>query len=122
MAEPRPSKLEVYRDREVAQAYDKRWSSPAGMRRDVRKAKLLKQALKGFPSARTLLDIPCGTARFAQDLAPQYTWIGADLSVPMLNAGRHKSPNESFLCADLAHLPFSSKSFDVAVCIRLFHL
>ncbi len=116
------AKLDSYRDPEIARDYDRRWSSTAGRRRDLRKAKLLNSALERFTNAKTILDVPCGTARFAGSLDDKYDWVGADLSVEMLRQGARKHPIAQMLAADLSALPFEDDAFDVVVCIRLFHL
>jgi len=119
---PLPPKLAAYRDQQIAQDYDRRWASAAGRRRDRRKGNLLRQALADFDQALTILDVPCGTARFAGVLGDKYQWLGADLSLEMLRYGSNKHPLAKMVAADLANLPFADNSFDVVICIRLFHL
>lgn len=119
---PLPPKLAAYRDQQIAQDYDHRWASAAGRRRDRRKGNLLRQALADFDQVMTILDVPCGTARFAGVLGDKYRWLGADLSLEMLRYGSHKHPRAKMVAADLANLPFADNSFDVVICIRLFHL
>ncbi|MGB0953469.1 MAG: class I SAM-dependent methyltransferase [Planctomycetota bacterium] len=128
MSHERPSKLETYRDREVAATYDRRWAGARGQKRDARKAKALRRAVASVRKAtgaapKTLLDIPCGTGRFTdlwrdQDL----TVLSADLALPMLAEAHGKFPHDSFLAADLAKLPFADDGLDLAICIRFLHL
>lgn len=126
--EIRPSKLETYRDREIAATYDQRWSSPRGKKRDARKAAALQRAVDAVLKARgmeaqTLLDIPCGTGRFS-DLwkSRGFQVLGADLAVTMLQEAQAKHPHATFFAADLARLPFADGSLDLGICIRFLHL
>jgi len=126
--ENRPSKLETYRDREIAATYDQRWSSARGKKRDTRKALGLQRAVDAVlqhrgMEAKTLLDIPCGTGRFSDLWKPRgYQVLGADLAVTMLQEARSKHPHATFFAADLAHLPFADASLDLGICIRFLHL
>ena len=126
--DPRPAKLERYRDEDYAARYDRRWSGTRGRRRDLRKALALRRALDcleadcGEPVVR-LLDAPCGTGRFSalwQDrgLAP----LGADLALPMLVEARRKHPDATYVCADMAVLPLPDQGVDAALCVRFLHL
>lgn len=128
MDAPRPPKLESYRSAEVARSYDERWAGRAGARRDRRKARALARALEAIAAAagtapRSVLDVPCGTGRFAALLRGRgMAYCGADLSLDMLCVARAKSPGARLLAADLARLPCADGAFDVAVCIRFLHL
>jgi len=126
--ENRPSKLETYRDQQVAATYDQRWSSARGKKRDKRKAAALQRAVAAVlkeraMGAKTLLDIPCGTGRFS-DLweAQGFQVLGADLATPMLQEARNKHPQATFFAADLARLPFADEAIDLGICIRFLHL
>jgi SAM-dependent methyltransferase len=124
----RSAKLEVYCDPRTAAAYDARWSGSRGKRRDARKARALERALEILDDAvgqrvRTLLDVPCGTARFGA-LWPRLgrAALGTDLARAMLAEGRAKHPAMPCVAADLARLPFRDASFHAAVCVRFLHL
>jgi SAM-dependent methyltransferase len=128
MHEPRPPKLESYRSAEVARDYDQRWAGAAGQRRDLRKARALGRALDALAARcgeqpASILDIPCGTGRFAALLGARgLRYTGADLSPAMLDRARAKTPAARWLVADAARLPFDDGEFDVALCIRFLHL
>lgn len=128
MDPPRPPKLESYRSEQVAQAYDQRWAGRGGERRDRRKARALERALRSLErrsgkAARSLLDVPCGTGRFAGLLLDRgLDYTGADLSLEMLSMARAKAPAARLLSADAARLPFDDASFDVVICVRFLHL
>ena len=126
--DPRPPKLETYRDQEIAATYDQRWSSARGKKRDTRKAAALQRAVDAVlkaqgTDAKTLLDIPCGTGRFS-DLWKTHGFqvLGADLAISMLQEARSKHPQATFFAADLAHLPFADGALDLGICIRFLHL
>ncbi|MFQ5747934.1 MAG: class I SAM-dependent methyltransferase [Planctomycetota bacterium] len=128
MKTARHPKLETYRQEEVASSYDDRWGGAAGRRRQRRKRRALVRALLRLETAagepcRSVLDVPCGTGRFARLLAARVPlYRGADLSSAMLLQARSKHPRLPLLCADLGRLPFPDGSFGVAVCIRFLHL
>jgi ubiquinone/menaquinone biosynthesis C-methylase UbiE len=116
-------KLEVYRSPEVAARYDERWRGARGRRRDERKRRAIEAALGRFAGARTVLDVPCGTGRFAAMLrARGLGYAGADASGAMLGVARAKAGGAAWIRADLSRLPFADRSFDVALCVRLMHL
>jgi ubiquinone/menaquinone biosynthesis C-methylase UbiE len=116
-------KLEVYRSPQVAARYDERWRGARGRRRDERKRRAVAAALERFAGARTVLDVPCGTGRFAALLRERgLGYAGADASLAMLEAARAKAAGAAWIQADLARLPFANRSFDVALCVRLMHL
>ncbi|HEX9792961.1 MAG TPA: class I SAM-dependent methyltransferase [Planctomycetota bacterium] len=125
----RPAKLEHYRDPEVAAAYDRRWASAAGRRRDARKARALTRAVAALAACagepvRSILDVPCGTGRFDALLGADGLFhVGADLSLAMLaTAASDDTGAPHRVAADLAALPFRDGAFDAAVCIRFLHL
>lgn len=124
----RSAKLELYRDPKVAADYDQRWHGAVGRARDARKARALRRALGLLAEAagarpRSLLDLPCGTGRFAA-LWPELELraTGVDLAAEMLQVAREKHPGVQVLCADGTRLPFADASFDVVACVRLLHL
>ena len=125
---PRPGKLESYREDQVAKNYDGRWQSAAGKRRDLRKGRVLQVALDRIAadsnnSLQSVLDVPFGTGRFHAIYKERgLQVVGADLSLAMLQQARRKTGGGAFLSADLENLPFADQAFDVVVCIRLFHL
>jgi len=125
---PRPSKLEAYQDPQYAADYDQRWQGQFGVQRDRRKAQAIQRAWADLQQAsgekaQSMLDIPCGTGRFAT-LFDRFcpTVVGADLAEPMLREARLKHPRSRLLAADGARLPFDDGAFDVVICIRFLHL
>lgn len=66
------------------------------------------------PSAKTILDIACGTGAQARFLAEHYTVTGLDLSAEMLEHAKVKVPSARFFEADMCYFTLGT-SFDVAV-------
>lgn len=116
-------KLRVYREDEVAATYDRRWRGERGRARNLRKQRAIELALRRFPAARTVLDVPCGTGRFTGFLSGRgLDYLGGDAAVAMLLEARGKHPAAPLVACDLTRLPLPDSSVDVAVCIRLLHL
>ena len=64
-----------------------------------------------------VLDAPCGAGRHAQILAEKgIRVVGADLSMPLLQAARSHPNAPRYVRADLRALPFSN-AFDAALCL-----
>lgn len=95
-----------------------RFASRRAAERDPRlvAALLARHGVRG-----RLLDVPCGTARLHDVLRPHAgALVGADLSEAMLASAARSSPAR-FVRAEVAHLPFHARSFDVVVCCRFLH-
>jgi len=114
-----------YHQSDYAQRYDNRWAGTKA-KRDKRKQVALRQALAALdvnPSGVTLLDIPCGTGRFAGFLTEMgISYVGADLAEAMVRVARAKHPDRHLVVADLTDVPCRDGAFDCSICIRLFHL
>jgi ubiquinone/menaquinone biosynthesis C-methylase UbiE len=77
----------------------------------------LKWLLSGFPRARTILDVGCGTGHFTRwfgELGLEA--VGLDLSRPMLDEAVSLS-GPVYLQGDALMLPFVSKPFDLVALI-----
>jgi len=92
-----------------------RWRSARAAGRDPGLVAALLAPLALSPRAR-ILDVPCGTGRLAQTLAPAGAYVGADVSPEMLAQG-----SGARVCASAAALPFEDASFELVVCCRLLH-
>jgi ubiquinone/menaquinone biosynthesis C-methylase UbiE len=86
----------------------------------------MNRLLSHLPRGSTLLDIPVGTGRFVEmykthGLAP----TGADVSQDMMSQAAARAEKVdlemSFRKADVTKLAEASRSFDTALCIRLFN-
>ena len=129
MANKETQKLGVYHDEIVAKRYNDRWKGSGGEKRNARKASAIYAAyniLKNFyPDTEfsNNLDVPCGTGRFSALLREKnLTTIGVDLSPSMLKQAKLIHKDGHYLCGDLRTLPFENNSFDLGMCIRMFHL
>jgi ubiquinone/menaquinone biosynthesis C-methylase UbiE len=121
--EAQQEKLATYRDSSLARNYDGRWSGLRGPGRDRRKQRAILAALESLGAATSVLDVPCGTGRFAAFLrARGMTYLGMDAAAAMLGEAARKHAGVPFFQADLARLPLSDESVDLVVCIRLMHL
>lgn len=62
---------------------------------------------------QTILDLAAGTGTSSEPFAEAgATVVPADLSLGMLDVGRDRRPNLSFVAADALNLPFAKGSFD----------
>jgi SAM-dependent methyltransferase len=72
-------------------------------------------ALAG-PSARTLLDVACGTGRHLQDLSTRFECEGLDLDEGMLAVARQRCPNVPLHRGDMTGFDLG-RTFDVVICL-----
>jgi SAM-dependent methyltransferase len=130
-----PSDWQVRRQgwtsQETAGAYDeRRFSSPAGRRKQANDVARLCAALSRFlpgdkvDAPPTVLDLPCGTGRLHAPLAAAgYRVFGADLSAAMLCAGGAPAGSSAMLLAEAERLPLADNSADAVLSLRfLFHI
>ena len=116
-------KLSIYRERDVAAAYDQRWSGRAGRARDLRKQRAIARALAELQGVASVLDVPCGTGRMTGFVrGRELRYVGVDAATAMLEQAHGKHGDARFVAGSLAQLPFADGSFDVVLCIRLMHL
>lgn len=87
---------------------------------------MLLAALKPLPSDR-MLDVGCGTGRFAVTLAPLVaSVVGIDLTAEMLKQGQQlqaeaKLGNIEWRQGDVANLPFNDDAFTIVVSRAMLH-
>jgi 2-polyprenyl-3-methyl-5-hydroxy-6-metoxy-1,4-benzoquinol methylase len=115
-----------YKNTQVAERYDReRFSSVAGkVFNAIERGKILK-AFKRLPAQATILDLPCGTGRFAEVLVGNgFRVVGADISAAMLEVASRKLSRygDRFQIRvgnvhDLAKQ--ESKTYDAALCARV---
>ena len=93
------------------------WYQTTGRRADRLEKALLGRLLAGFPQARTLLEVGCGTGHFSRWFAGQgVRVVGLDRSLPMMaEAIRRGAP--SCLHGDALALPFADDTFDLVVLV-----
>ena len=76
------------------------------------------QALRGYASPPTVLDIGCGEGALATHLSRQH---GFDLMLTDLNAGLTPAVDLPFRPCTPAHLPFQDNAFDAALLVFVLH-
>jgi SAM-dependent methyltransferase len=68
------------------------------------------------PTARTLLELACGTGAILKILARYYDVVGLDLSPQMLSIARKKLPHVRLYRKDMVRFDLGIK-FDVIICV-----
>ena len=98
------------------------WYRTVGLRADRLEKQLLAQLLTGFPQARTLLEVGCGTGHFTRWFRERGLHAqGLDVSQAMLSeATRLDSP--SCLLGDGLALPFLHGGFDLVSLITTLEI
>lgn len=97
-----------------------RFSRGSGPRTHARERARLRSLLARIEAPRAVLDLPCGTGRFAELFAGAHL-VQADLSLAMLREARRARPALRRVLAHATALPFARESFDLVFCIRLLH-
>jgi predicted TPR repeat methyltransferase len=71
---------------------------------------------KHHPTARTVLELACGTGSILEQLQPHYEVTGLDLSEPMLARAAEKVPGVRLIHGDMTQFSLSER-FDVVLCV-----
>src|SRR5258708_16117018 len=79
-------------------------------------AELDRRIKESCPTARTLLDVACGTGAHLAELSRRYEVEGADLSPAMLGVARERLPGVPLHQADMRELDLG-RSFDAVICL-----
>jgi ubiquinone/menaquinone biosynthesis C-methylase UbiE len=115
MSKEKPA-INPFMDHEIASGYES-WYQTKGRLAEKREKELLKWLLTGFPNARTVLEVGCGTGHFTRWFGTLGLHaVGLDISTPMLDEYlRLGTPMCVF--GDASHLPFSVGEFDLVALI-----
>ena len=72
-------------------------------------------------SSHTILDIGCGAGQPAKFLKSRRTLsiVGVDIWLPALRQAQQTGSHDASVLADIRHLPFRSKSFDVVLALEV---
>jgi ubiquinone/menaquinone biosynthesis C-methylase UbiE len=102
---------------EVASHYELWYETPEGRHADALEKASLGHVLEGFPQARSVLEVGCGTCHFTRWLSEQgLTAVGLDLSEEMLTQGQTLD-GLLLVRADAHRLPFADGVFDLVAFI-----
>lgn len=71
---------------------------------------------KELPTAKTILDVACGTAEHAKLLSKQFAVDGIDLEPAFVKIAREKVPSGDFWLADMSDFSLP-KTYDVIQCL-----
>jgi SAM-dependent methyltransferase len=94
--------------------YESCYRTPYGQRTDRAERALLQTLLAGFPSARQVLEVGCGTGHFTTWLACQGVHVvGFDRSPTMVTELHRQTPTLPVILGDAHHLPFRTHAVDV---------
>jgi ubiquinone/menaquinone biosynthesis C-methylase UbiE len=99
------------------------WSSPAGKRRMLRRAKYLNDALKTFKKS-FVLEIGCGTGIYTSALAKTDNMIFAiDISFELISKAykKHYGTNVVYIVCDAEYTPFKNDQFDAVIGVSILH-
>lgn len=115
-----------YKDVAVAERYDReRFSRPTGRMFNALEKAHIRRAFKDVPRDLSVMDLPCGTGRFAEVLLEQgFKVTGIDISPAMLHVAQRKVQRfgDKFetRVADVRELAKQEqKRYDVALCARV---
>ncbi len=104
-------------DEEVAAHYEAWYETGEGQRADTLEKRSLRQLLRHFPDAFSVLEVGCGTGHFTRWLDGQGLFAaGLDLSTAMLSEARAEK-QILLVQADAGRLPFSDDAFDLTAFI-----
>jgi len=114
-----------YQDGEVVEGYEaKRFSGLSGWLRTRMEKRAVSKALDYLEDGSLILDLPCGTGRFATLLsAHRMQMVQADISWQMIQfASRHKCTSTGgfrfFVRCEAEALPFREGAFEGVLCFR----
>lgn len=98
----------------AASRYEAWYTTPRGQRTDRAERALLKWLLRQFPSARSMLEVGCGTGHFTTWFAGQRLWVvGLDRSPAMITELHRQTPTLPVIQGDAHQLPFRNQAVDV---------
>ena len=104
-------------DEQVAANYESWYETSQGQQADALEKALLRRLLEDFSSARSVLEVGCGTGHFTRWLGDQdLAAIGMDLSAPMLTQA-YALNGTPLVHGDACRLPFDDGAFDLTALV-----
>jgi ubiquinone/menaquinone biosynthesis C-methylase UbiE len=101
---------------QAASRYEAWYATPHGRRADQAERALLTRLLGGFPKARSVLEVGCGTGHFTAWLAGQgWPVVGLDRAPAMLAEARRHRPDIPVLLGDAQSLPMRERAVDLVI-------
>jgi len=98
----------------AAHRYESWYATPRGQRADHAERALLNNLFGLFPSARSVLEVGCGTGHFSEWLAQKgLTVFGLDRSPAMLADMHARVPTFPVILGDAHYLPVKSGAVDI---------
>nr|WP_321358771.1 class I SAM-dependent methyltransferase [uncultured Draconibacterium sp.] len=111
--------MNVFKNEEIAGAYDVYYQTPAGEEIDAIEEKLIVNALKKVPTGK-MLELGCGTGHWTELFVNKgFDVIATDISDAMLRLAIEKNLSAEVLKADAGALPFKNESFDVVASVTM---
>jgi ubiquinone/menaquinone biosynthesis C-methylase UbiE len=99
-----------------AAGYEGWYITPRGRRADRAERALLERLLAPFATARSALEVGCGTGHFMQWLAASVPHVvGLDRAPAMLSAARRRLAGRPLVLGDAHELPFRDGAVDLTV-------
>lgn len=115
-----------YRETAVAERYDReRFNSVPGRVFNALEKAFIRKAFRGMSRNAIVMDLPCGTGRFAEVLLDEgFRVVGIDISAAMLEVARRRLQRFGDLfetrVADVRELAKHEKRrYDIALCARV---
>jgi ubiquinone/menaquinone biosynthesis C-methylase UbiE len=103
-----------------AKRYEAWFTSAFGQRADRVEKRMIHGLLADFGEFRSLLEVGCGTGRFAEWFASLgLSVVGVDRLPSMLTFARGRRPDLPFMLADATHLPFGDATFDIVALVTV---
>lgn len=100
----------------AADGYEAWYATPRGRRADRAERGLLEHLLVPFATARSALEIGCGTGHFTQWLAGRLpSVVGLDRAPAMLAQARRRDPRLRLVHGDAHQLPLRNRTVDLSV-------
>ena len=100
----------------AAHRYEGWYATPPGQRADQAERALLNNLLRAFPSARSVLEVGCGTGHFSEQLARTGLVVfGLDRSPAMLTEFHQRVPEFPVILGDAHQTPVKDGAVDIVL-------